>query len=142
MNIQLKQAAPDAKAILQAWLPFRDLVGVTSVRSKADHARASATIDALLDEVGEDEAHPLAEVLDYLAGQVAAYEAAATPIPDAKPHEVLRFLMDQHALQQGELSDCAPQGRISDMLGGRRGISKAVAKALARRFKVSADIFL
>lgn len=39
-------------------------------------------------------------------------------------------------------TDCAPQGRISDILRGRRGISKEVARRLARRFNVSAAVFL
>ena len=141
MNKPFKPA-PDARAILSAWLPFRESLGVTSVRTAADHARARAAIDALLDEIGEDEAHPLAEVLDFLAGKVAAYESETVRIPEATPRDVLRFLMEQRGLKQDDLSDCAPQGRISDMLGGRRAISKAVAKALAKRFGVGADVFL
>jgi HTH-type transcriptional regulator/antitoxin HigA len=50
--------------------------------------------------------------------------------------------MDQHGLRQQDLSDCAPQGRISDILAGRRSISKPVAKRLAARFHVRADLFL
>lgn len=63
-------------------------------------------------------------------------------IPPATPGEVLRFLMDQHRLKQEDLSDCAPQGRISDILGGKRAISKEIAKRLAQRFNVRADLFL
>jgi HTH-type transcriptional regulator / antitoxin HigA len=37
-----------------------------------DYAQARATIDALLDEIGDDERHPLADVLDYLADHVKA----------------------------------------------------------------------
>jgi HTH-type transcriptional regulator/antitoxin HigA len=133
---------PEVQAILQAWQSFHDLIGVTTVRTEADHARASATIARLLDVVGEDEHHPLAEVLDFLSEQVRHYEDHAAPIPDAPPAEVLRFLLEQHGLRQEDLSDCAPQGRISDILQGRREISKAVAKRLAQRFRVRADVFL
>ena len=55
---------------------------------------------------------------------------------------MLRFLMDQHGLKQEDLSDCAPQGRISDILNARRAISKDVAKRLAHRFGVRPDVFL
>ncbi len=133
---------PEPREILRAWMPFKRLVGVTSVRTKKDYARARATIDALLDEVGDDENHPLAEVLDYFANQVKAYEDENVRIPEGEPHEVLRFLMEQHGLKQEDLADCAPQGRISDILSGKRAISKAVAKALARRFHVHADVLL
>lgn len=128
--------------ILRAWLPFKKAIGVTSVRTRNEYARARATIEVLLDEIGDDESHPLAEVLDYLADQVAAYEEEHAPVPEAEPKEVLRMLMRQHGLKQDDLVDCAPQGRISDILSGRRGISKAIAKRLGHRFHVSAALFL
>ena len=141
MGYALK-AVPEPQAILRAWMSFKQLVGVTSVRTKKDYAQARATIDALLDEVGDNENHPLADVLDYLADQVKAYEDENFQIPEAEPNEVLRFLMEQHGLKQEDLGDCAPQSRISDILGGKRSISKEVAKRLAHRFHVRADVFL
>lgn len=136
------KAVPEPQAILRAWMPFKEVVGVTSVRTEEDYAQARATIEVLLDEIGDNESHPLADVLDYLADQVAAYEEEHHSIPEAEPKEVLRFLMDQHGLKQEDLADCAPQSRISDILSGRRGISKEIAKKLARRFNVSAALFL
>nr|WP_276977952.1 hypothetical protein [Ferrimicrobium acidiphilum] len=67
-------------------------------------------------------------MLNYLADQVAAYEEEHTSIPEAEPKEVLRLLLEQHGLKQDDLADCAPQGRISDILNGKRGISKDIAK--------------
>ncbi len=136
------KAVPEPQAILRAWIPFKELVGVTSVRTEDDYKQARATIDVLVEEVGDNEDHPLADVLDYLAAQVKAYEDEHFPIPDADPREVLRFLMEQHGLKQEDLADCAPQSRISDILNGRRDISKDIAKKLARRFNVHADLFL
>ena len=136
------KAVPDPEAILRAWMPFKKLVGVTSVRTEDDYAQARATIDALLDEVGDNESHPLADVLDYLGDQVKAYEDENFQIPEAEPREVLRFLMEQHGLKQEDLGDCAPQSRISDILSGKRSISKEIAKRLAHRFHVRADVFL
>lgn len=130
------------KAILEAWVPFKQAIGVTSVHSRDDYVRATATMEALLDEVGDDEDHPLAEVLDYLAEQVKAYEHEHYPIQKAEPHETLRFLMEQHGLRQEDLNDCAPQSRISEILAGKRAISKNIAKRFARRFHVHADLFL
>jgi HTH-type transcriptional regulator/antitoxin HigA len=112
------------------------------VRTEADYDKAIAYINELLDEVGDDEAHPLAEVLDLIATQVKAYEDEHVEIPDAEPREVLRFLMEQQNLTQADLDDCAPQNRISEILSGKRVISKDVAKRLAKRFHVHADIFL
>ena len=143
MAIQLTpKAVPEPQAILQACLPFKQIIGVTSVHTEDDYAQARATIDILLNEVGDNESHPLADVLDYLAGLVKTYENENYLIPEAEPREVLRFLMDQHGLNQEDVGDCAPQSRISDILNGKSSISKEIAKRLAQRFHVRADLFL
>jgi len=38
--------------------------------------------------------------------------------------------------------DCAPPSRLSEILASKRDISKAIAKRLAARFGVHADVFL
>jgi len=133
--------AADPIETLKTWKPFKDALGMTSVRNERDCARARATLAASLDLIGDDERHPLAEVLDYLADRIRVYEEKHVRIPAAGPAEVLRFLMEQHGLKQGELADCAPQNRISDFLNGRRAISKDIAKKFAARFQVRADLF-
>ena len=139
---QAIHSTPDVKAILAAWRPLRTLMGVGVVRTAEDYARASALIERIIEEIGENEEHPLAEVLDLIDDQVGAYEARTVVVPDAPPREVLRFLMESQGLRQEDLADCAPQGRISDILNGRRTISKGIAKALAQRFGVRVDAFL
>lgn len=115
---QIDMRVPEPQAILQAWMPFKQIIGVTSVHNQEEYAQATATIDVLLDEIGDDVNHPLADVLDYLAEQVKTYEDEHFSIPKAEPHEVLRFLMDQHGLRQEDLGDCAPQSRISESWRG------------------------
>jgi HTH-type transcriptional regulator/antitoxin HigA len=139
---EVRHPTPDVQAILAAWRPLRDLMGVGVVRTAEYDARAKAVIERIIDEIGEDEHHPLAEVLDLIDDQVKACEARTVDFPDAPPHEVLRFLMESQGLRQEELSDRAPQSRISDILNGRRTISKGIAKALAQRSGVRADAFL
>jgi HTH-type transcriptional regulator / antitoxin HigA len=142
MMKQIDMRVPEPQAILQAWMPFKQTIGVTSVHNQEEYAQATATIDVLLDEIGDNENHPLADVLDYLSDQIKAYEEEYFSIPKAKPYDVLRFLMDQHGLRQEDLGDCAPQSRISEILAGKRSISKEIAKRFARQFNVHADIFL
>src|SRR5260364_84139 len=142
MTSHYLEGIAEQQAILQAWLPIKERVGVTEVRTEADYRRAQATIEVLLNEIVDDEAHPLSEVLDYLSDKVKAYEDQHISVPEAPPHEVLRFLMDQHQLKQEDLSDCAPQSRVSDILGGKRAMSKEIAKRFAHRFHVHADVFL
>lgn len=139
---QIDKRTPNPQTILQAWMPFKQAIGVTSVHNEEEYAQATATIEVLLDEIGDNESHPLADVLDYLSDQVKAYEDEHFSIPKAEPHEVLRFLMDQHGLRQEDLGDCAPQSRVSEILAGKRSISKEIAKRFAKQFNVHVDIFL
>ena len=133
---------PEPQAISQAWEALRNVVGVTSVQDERDYEQALAVVNILLEEIGDNKEHPLADLLGYLVEQVEAYENEHYPTPDAKPADVLRFLMEQHGLKQEDLADCAPQSRISDILNGRRPVSKEIAKKLAKRFHVHADLFL
>jgi HTH-type transcriptional regulator / antitoxin HigA len=126
----------------KTWMPFRDALGSSSIHTERGYKRASAVMDQWLDEVGEDEKYPLAEVLDYLSNQVETYEADHVKIPDAPPRDVLRFLMEQQGLAQSDLADCAPPSRISEILNGRREISKELPKALAKRFGVGVGVFV
>lgn len=128
--------------ILKTWVPFSDSVGGVGVHTRADYKRVGKIVDSLVDIVREDETHALAPVLDYLAFQLEMYEAENGTIPDAEPREVLRLLMEEHGLRQSDFGDEIPQGRISDVLSGRRKISKAMAKVFAKRFRVSAEAFL
>jgi HTH-type transcriptional regulator/antitoxin HigA len=53
------------------------------------------------------------------------------------PAEALAILMKQQGLRQADLvGTVGSRGLASDILGGRRGISKAAAVRLARRFGV------
>lgn len=131
----------DPAAILQAWMPFKELVGVTSIKTEEDYTRVTTLVHVLLDEIRDDETHPLSDVLHYLTVQLEAYEAEHAQIPETEPKAVLRFLMEQHGLRQTDLTDCAPQGHLSAILAGKRGISKEMAKKFAKRFNVNPDLF-
>ena len=113
----------------------------TAILTAKHYQRATAVMNQLLNDVGENENHPLADLLDYLSNQVETYETEIAVIPDALPREVLRFLMEQHGLSQSDLADCAPQSRISEILNGRREFSKELAKVLSKRFGVSVGVF-
>jgi HTH-type transcriptional regulator / antitoxin HigA len=139
---QMSYTLPAPEAILEAWRPFKEVIGVTSVSTEEDYNRAMSLINSLLDVIKGDEDHPLADVLNYLSDLVIPYEEEHYPIGDASPRDLLEFLMEQQGLKQEDLADCAPQSRISEILNGKRTVSKEIAKRLAKRFKVSVDLFI
>jgi len=101
-------------------------------------------MDMLLAEVGDNENHPLADLLDVVGMLVSQYEDENTPgLQSAEPLDVLRFLMEQHNLKQSDLrKEIGTQGVVSEILSGSREINARQAKALAKRFGVSPAVFL
>lgn len=99
-------------------------------------------LDAILDEIGEDEKHPLAELADALGVFIEKHEAEHARIPEVKPAAVLRFLMQEHSLRQSDLPEIGSQGVVSEVLGGKRELNTRQIKRLAKRFGVSAAVFV
>ena len=60
----------------------------------------------------------------------------------ATPAMVLKSLMEEHGLKQTDLGDIIPQTTISQVLSGKRSISKAQAKKLSQRFNLSVEAFI
>ncbi len=65
-------------------------------------------------------------------------------VSDTTAAEALAFLMQENGLTQSALAreTGLDQGHLSAFLSGKRGLSKAAAMTLARRFSVSAETFL
>ena len=62
---------------------------------------------------------------------------------EATPLEILRHLMDARDLRQSDLVKVfGSKGITSEVINGKRGISKSQAKALAKFFNVSAELFI
>ena len=60
------------------------------------------------------------ETLDTLGTVIHAYEEQHYPMPECRGGDSLRFLMDEHCLTQGDLSDVGSQGVISELIHGKR----------------------
>lgn len=87
---------------------------------------------------------PEEEILARLLTKlIEAYEDEHYPIPDASPRDTLLFLMEQHGMKQADLLDVFGSRSVaSDVVNGKRAISKAQAKKLAEKFDTSAAVFI
>ena len=119
-----------------------ELLPLHPIANKAGYDAAVGYLNRLLDAGGANETHALAGLVEALGEMIYAYESRLTPTGDVEPRGVLKYLMEEHQLNQSDLSDIASQGTISDILSGKRGISRALAKKLATRFHVSSATFL
>jgi HTH-type transcriptional regulator / antitoxin HigA len=93
-----------------AYRRLRRFVPLGVLRSEKDYRKAMAMLDEIIDEVGQDEAHPLAELAEALALFIHSYEETHAKIREATGPEVLRSLMEAHGLTQSELPEIGSQG--------------------------------
>lgn len=134
--------ANEIDKIAKRYKALCELVPLGPITNKAGYEVAVEHLNRLLDAGGANQAHPLAGLVEALGELIQTYEKRQAPIAEAEPREVLRYLMAEHGLRQADLVGIASQGTISDILSGRREISKVLAKRLAARFRVSVGVFV
>jgi HTH-type transcriptional regulator/antitoxin HigA len=114
------------------------------ITTEGEHERALATVESLM-EKGERKMTPEEDaLLDLLTNLIRDYEATAYP-PRAKsrPHQMVAFLLEQRDLKPSDLWPIiGSKGRVSEILTGKRSISKEQAKKLAAFFHVRTDLFI
>ena len=127
------------KELQRHWEAIRSLL---VIRNERDYDHAVEQMNALIDEVGTDEDHPLYELLDTLGVVIRAYEERHHPIPECSGAEMLHFFMEEHGLTQSDFPEIGSQGVVSEILNGKRALNVRQVRALAKRFDVSPAVFI
>ncbi|HXP62834.1 MAG TPA: hypothetical protein VN829_20200 [Dongiaceae bacterium] len=111
------------------------------IRSRSEHARLTAMLlelDEREDLSAEEEA--LAEVLTLL---IEDYEEKHYPLPRVSPNESLKALMEERGLKHKDIWPVLRnKGAATEILSGRRSISKAQARRLAEFLHVPIELFV
>jgi len=111
------------------------------IRTKEDYERLGSEL-LRLDELESPtpEQKELAELLTVL---IEEYEERRYPIRKASPRQVLLHLMEARGLTQKDLWKLfGSKGIASEVLNGKRAISKSQARKLGDFFKVSVELFI
>lgn len=135
----------DLDSLTPAWRDFQTHtpVKLRTVENERHYQAMVNFMNKLLDEIGDQETHPLAGLLDIVTFFVRDYEERNIDIPEAEPSAVLRFLMEQNNLRQADLAEVfGSQSNVSEVLNGKREINARQARALAARFAVSPAVFI
>jgi HTH-type transcriptional regulator / antitoxin HigA len=115
---------------------------ILSIRDEEEYDLATVRLHSLLDEIGDNEQHPLYTLLDILGTLMHTYEERHHPMPESSGEEILSFLMDEHGLTQSDLPEIGSQGVVSEILRGKRALNVRQIRALAKRFHVSPTVFI
>jgi HTH-type transcriptional regulator / antitoxin HigA len=74
---------------------------------------------------------------------IETYETENYPMDVSTPHEILQHVMEASGTRQADLVGIiGSSGVVSEVVNGKRSISKAQAKALGDYFKVSPSLFI
>jgi HTH-type transcriptional regulator/antitoxin HigA len=96
-------------------------------------------LDQRFDHLSEAEK----DFADLLTLLIEDFESKHYELPKAAPLEVVRFLMDQHGLKQKDLLDIFGNASVtSEVLSGKRELSKEHIRRLTDRFAVPAELLL
>jgi HTH-type transcriptional regulator/antitoxin HigA len=128
--------------ITARFLSLAEIVPLQAIRNVAGYDKAVAVLNQLLDAGAADEHSPLADLTNALGGFIAEYEDVHHLPVEVSPAATLRFLMEQHALSQSDLSGVGSQGVVSEILRGKRELNIRQIKELARLFQVPATLFI
>lgn len=107
-----------------------------------EHERMLAEVEKLMDKA-EHRSTEEDAALDLMVRLIQDYEEEHHPLRDPSPLEMLVYLMEQRALRQADLLPIfKSRGYVSDVIHGKRAISKGHARQLAEFFRVSANLFI
>ena len=79
---------------------------------------------------------------NLLAVLIEKFEKERYPVRKSSPLEVLRFLIEENNLRQKDLAPLlGSESIVSEVLSGKRELTKRHIEKLSRRFKVSPGLF-
>jgi HTH-type transcriptional regulator/antitoxin HigA len=114
-----------------------------TIRSKGEFEIAGGLLDEL---VGRDDLKVgQRDYLDGLVRFVRDYEATASrdKLRKLTPIQVLKHLMEENGMNTSDLGEIlGSRGLASEVLNGKRALSKTLIGKLVRRFRVVQSLFL
>lgn len=115
----------------------------TAIESDAENERALGILERLLAK-GETNLTPEEDALvELLAQLVENFEKRTYPRKKSSPPDLIRFLLAQKRLRPVQLTEVlGSRGRVSEILSGKRSVSKEQAKRLGAFFRVSPALFI
>jgi HTH-type transcriptional regulator/antitoxin HigA len=133
------KSTPLLAKTINHWKPIAKVLSVPHLET--EYQQMVTLLDELLNQVGDDETHPLADLLETLSTLIEVYEDEHHKVAEAPAHEVLRFLMEEHSLTANELPEIGNQEEVLKTLNGHRALNRDQIQNLSRRFHVSPAVF-
>jgi HTH-type transcriptional regulator / antitoxin HigA len=112
-----------------------------AIDSEAEYDRVLAIAERLTFK--QDKTAAEIKLLKLIVVLIEDYETEHYPMDNVTPHELLQHLMESNNTRQADLVGLiGSRGVVSEVVNGKRAISKAQAKALGEFFDVSPGLFI
>ncbi len=130
----------ELEKVKNVWPQVKSVLSVPS--NVREYNKLCRVMDDLVDEVGENEDHRLAPLLDTIGSLLEVYEEEQLKFEKLSSIDLLKELMKEHSLTQSDLKEVASQGVLSEILHKKRALNLRQIKLLAKRFNVSPAVFI
>jgi HTH-type transcriptional regulator / antitoxin HigA len=112
-----------------------------AIDSEAEYDRSLAIAEHLTFK--KDRTKAEIKFLKLVVVLIEDYETEHYPMDNVAPHELLQHLMETNDTRQADLVGIiGSRGVVSEVVNGKRAISKAQAKALGEFFNISPGLFI
>jgi len=113
------------------------------IKDEREYDRLVAEVGRLMERGEKKLSAEESSLLEMMSILIEEYDRKHYPLDPSQPHKMLAFLLEQRGLEAHDLWPVlGSKSRVSEILSGKRAISKAQAKKLAGFFHVAADLFI
>ncbi len=111
------------------------------IETEEENNRLLVQVDHLMDK--ERLSPEESKLLDLLVKLIEEFEEKRYALNASTPHSILLDIMETRGIKQSDLWPLfGSKGTASEVINGKRGISKTHAKKLAEYFNVSVELFI
>ena len=114
------------------------------IRNDREHRRTLKQVEELIIQHGPNPPRAEGELIAVLSTLIESYEIEVTPRRKPTPAETLEHLIESKEVTRAEVARATgiPRSTITNVLSGRRQISKQNVTRLANYFHVDPSVFL
>lgn len=112
----------------------------TLIRNKNQYTQYCDALESLL--VLKRKSKSISDEIDLLTLLIEKYDEAHHPFLHLSPEGILKSLLIEHNMKSVELANLlgVSEGLVSDMLSGKKAISKKSMLKISQHFKVNQDL--
>ncbi len=139
LKTNVKASSPKAET---TYLQIVEIFPLQPITSKGQHTVALKVVENLISYLNETKDSGAEMYLMTLAELIKDYEQNQYKSASVSGAEMLNYLMELQGLNQSDLAkELGGQSVVSTILKGERELNLRQIKALAKRFKVSPEVF-